>query len=289
MPFDNEKLIGLRRELTQTYTARDTILYALGVGAGIDADTPARLRYVCEQVAGRALRSLPTMSCVLAAPGFWQRETQFNIDWAKILHGEQSVMMHAPLPSEGKVHSELRVESIYDKGEGKGALLYSVRKLYAESGDLLATVRQGSFLRGNGGQGGRTDPTPKPHPVPNDRVPDISVPLPTRTEQALLYRLSGDYNPLHADPAAAAASGFSKPILHGLASYGVVGRALLMALCDDDGERLKRLDVRFSSPVFPGETIVTEIWREVPGKVSFRACVAERDVVVINNGYAEYE
>jgi acyl dehydratase len=290
MTLAYERLIGFRRELQQSYTVRDTILYALGAGAGIAADTPAKLSYVYEQVDGQPLQALPTMSCVLAAPGFWQREEQFGIDWRKVLHGEQSVTMHKPLPVEGEVHGELAIEAIYDKGEGKGALLYSVRELYdRKTGDLLATIRQSSFLRGNGGQGGLSEGAPKPHAVPTDRAADISVAMPTRPEQALIYRLSGDYNPLHADPAAAKASGFEGPILHGMASYGLVGRALLSALCDDDSARLKRLDVRFSTPVYPGETLVTEIWRDAPGKVSFLARVAERGVVAINNGYAEYE
>jgi acyl dehydratase len=290
MAFNYEKLVGFRREIEQDYTARDTILYALGIGAGIDADTPAKLRYVCEQIEGLPLQALPTMSCVLAAPGFWQREEQFAVDWRKVLHGEQSVTVHRPLPSEGSVHAVMTIEAIYDKGEGKGALVYSVRDLFDKStGDLLATVKQGSFLRGNGGQGGLTEGAPTPHPIPADRAADISIAMPTRPEQGLIYRLSGDYNPLHADPAAAKGSGFPGPILHGLASYGLVGRALLSAVCDDEATRLKRLDVRFSSPVFPGDTITTEIWREGPGKVSFRARVAERDTVVINNGYAEYE
>jgi acyl dehydratase len=290
MAFDYEQLTGLRREIEQTYTVRDTILYALGVGGGIEADRPARLRYVCEQVEGLPLQALPTMSCVLAAPGFWQREEQFGIDWRKVLHGEQSVIIHRPLPVEGDVRSVMSVEAIYDKGEGKGALLYSVRELFDKNtGELLATVRQGSFLRGNGGQGGLTQGAPKPHPIPSDRGADIAVAMPTRAEQGLIYRLSGDYNPLHADPAAAQASGFDGPILHGLASYGIVCRALASGLCGDDAARLKRVDVRFSSPVYPGDTITTEIWRDSAGLASFRARVAERDTVVINNGYAEYE
>jgi acyl dehydratase len=207
-----------------------------------------------------------------------------------VLHGEQSVTVHRPLPAEGTVRAVMTVEAIYDKGEGKGALLRSARDLFDKStGDLLATIRQGSFLRGNGGQGGLKEGAPVPHPIPSDRAPDIILPMPTRPEQGLIYRLSGDYNPLHADPAAAKASGFDGPILHGLASYGVVGRAVLDAVCDNDATRLKRLDVRFSSPVRPGDTITTEIWRDAPGKISFRARVAERDTVVINNGYAEYE
>jgi acyl dehydratase len=290
MAFDYEKLISFRRELRQAYTVRDTILYALGAGAGIDADTPARLRYVCEQVNGLPLQALPTLPCALAAPGFWQQEEQFGLDWRKIVQGEQSVVIHRPVPCEGEVHSVLTVDAIYDKGEGRGALLYTNRELIdAKTGDLLTTIRQGSFLRGNGGQGGLKEGAPVPHAVPADRPPDIVVSLPTRPEQALIYRLSGDYNPLHADIAAAKASGFGAPILHGMATYALTGRAIVAWLCDDDATRLRRLDVRFSSPVYPGETVVTEIWHEAEGKISFRARVAERDSVVINNGYAEYE
>ena len=286
MPFDFDKLINFKRELTQSYSTRDTILYALGVGAGIDADTPAKLRYVYEE----QLEALPTMSAVLAAPGFWQREPQFGITWQKILHGEQSVLVHRPLPAAADVAATIKVDAVYDKGVQKGAVVYTSRTLYDKStGDLLATVRQASFLRGNGGTGGLTEGAPKPHPMPEGRPADFSVTLATRPEQALIYRLSGDYNPLHADPAVAVQVGFKQPILHGLATYGVVGRALLGALCDDRGARLKRMDVRFSSPVYPGESITTEIWREGPGRASFRSLVAARETVVLNNGYAEYD
>lgn len=285
MAFAYDRLMAFTREIEQHYTVRDTILYALGTGAGIDAYTPAKLRYVYEA----RLQALPTMATVLAAPGFWQREEQFGIDWQKILHGEQSVTLHRPLPVEGVVASALKIDAIYDKGAGKGALLYSTRELYeTASGDHLATIRQGSFLRGNGGQGGLGDGAPKPHAIPAEREADASVALPTRPEQALIYRLSGDYNPLHADPAIAEVAGFAAPILHGLASYGLVGRAVLGLLCDDDGTRLKRLDVRFSGPVYPGETITTEVWKDGDGRASVQAKVAARDAVVLNNGYAEY-
>jgi acyl dehydratase len=286
MALDYDRVINLKREVAQSYAARDTILYALGVGAGIDADTPAKLRYVYEE----CLEALPTMSVVLAAPGFWHREPQFGIAWQKVLHGEQSVLMHRPLPVAGDVVSTLTVDAIYDKGPEKGALLYSSRTVYDQAtGDLLATIRQGSFLRGDGGAGGLIEGATKPHIMPEGRVADLTVTLPTRAEQALLYRLSGDYNPLHADPLVAAQAGFKQPILHGLATYGVVGRALLSALCDGDTARLKRMDVRFSSPVYPGESITTEIWREGAGRASFRSVVLARDTVVLNNGYAEYE
>jgi acyl dehydratase len=285
VPFDFDKVSSLRRELEQSYTVRDTILYALGVGAGIDAETPAKLRYVYED----GLKALPTLSTVMAAPGFWQQEPQFAIDWPKVLHGEQSVLIHKPMPIEGHVTAVLTVDSIYDKGEGRGALLYSTRKVYERSsGDLLATVRQGSFLRGNGGQGGLSSGAPKPHGLPTEREPDVTIVLQTRPEQALLYRLSGDYNPLHADPLVATRSGFRGPILHGLATYGVVCRALLEAVCGDDATRMTRIDVRFTSPVYPGDAITTDVWKEGDGTASFRARVAERDVLIINNGYAEY-
>jgi acyl dehydratase len=286
MPFDYDKLIKFKRELAQSYTARDTMLYALGVGAGIEADTAAALRYVYEE----HLEALPTMAVVLAAPGFWQREPQFGIDWQKILHGEQSVIMHRPLPVAGEVISTIQVDSIYDKGAGKGAVVYTSRALYGRAGgDLLATVRQASFLRGDGGAGGLTTGAPRPRAMPEGRLADLSITLATRPEQALIYRLSGDYNPLHADPTVAEQVGFKKPILHGLATYGVVGRALLVALCDGQSARLRRMDVRFSSPVYPGESVTTEIWREGAGRASFRSLVKARETLVLNNGYAEYE
>ena len=194
------------------------------------------------------------------------------------------------LAVDGEVVSVLTVDAIYDKGPHVGALLYATRELRERaSGALLATLRQGIILRGEGGSGGLTTGAPKPYPMPEGRPADLSITLPTRPEQALLYRLCGDYNPLHADPAIAAEAGFDRPILHGLASYGVVGRALLSALCENRAGRLKRLDARFTNPVYPGEEITTEIWRETKGRASFRALVTARDVVVINHGYAEYE
>jgi acyl dehydratase len=148
-------------------------------------------------------------------------------------------------------------------------------------------VRNSSFLRGDGGQGGSSEPQPKPRPLP-DRPADEVITLTTAANQAMIYRLSGDYNPLHIDPEVAKTGGFDRPILHGLATFGVAGRAVLAALCNNDSARLKRLDVRFASPVYPGETIRTEIWREGDGIASYRSSVVERDVVVLNNGYVEF-
>ncbi|EDP62567.1 MaoC-like dehydratase [alpha proteobacterium BAL199] len=282
MPIDHDKLMNWPfPDLEHRYTERDTILYALGVGCGHNPMDRTDLRFVYED----GLRVLPTMAVVLGYPGFWLKDPATGIDWRKVLHGEQGLILHRPLPTAATVIGKSRVTGIVDKGEGKGALMYSERDVVEQaSGDLLCTVTSTTFLRGEGGFGGPTGPSPAPHPVP-ERAPDQTVDLPTLPQAALIYRLSGDTNPLHADPEIAAQAGFPRPILHGLGTYGVAGRAVLRACCDDDPSRLKTLNVRFSAPVFPGETIRTELWRD-GAMVSFRCRVVERDVVVLNNGLA---
>jgi acyl dehydratase len=280
--FDPARLLALPPRVTvATHAERDVILYALGVGVGIDDPTGERtLRYAYE----RDLAVLPTMGTVLAWPGFWMMEPQYGIDWKRVLHAEESLEVHGPLPVRGEIRGELRVEDVYDKGADKGALVFTRRDLRnAASGRLLATERRTLFLRGDGGRGGKTGPTPPPHPMPS-RTPDLSVALPTRADQTLLYRLNGDLNPLHVDPAVARQSGYAGPILHGLCTYGVAGRALLAALCDDDASRFRRMDCRFSAVVEPGDTLATEIWREGDGVAAFRVRARERDTVVLNNG-----
>lgn len=286
MPLDYNKIMALPPiETVQELTVRDTILYALGVGVGAsDPTDPAELQYVYED----GLKALPTLAVVMAFPGFWLQRPEYGVTWQKVLHGEQSIEIHrSPLPVAGKFRGVTQIDQIYDKGADKGAVVLSSRRLYAESGEHVATARQASFLRGDGGFGGTSEGAPKPHPLP-DRAPDLTARAPTQISQALLYRLSGDYNPIHADPKVAKQGGFERPILHGLASYGVVGRALTKALCDDAPERVRRIDVRFSSPVYPGETFEIDMWREEAGKAAFRVRVVERDVVVLQNGYLEY-
>lgn len=287
MALDPEQLLSLPPwEVRQTYAARDTILYALGVGvAQQDPLAPSELGFVYEE----GLAALPTMAVVLAYPGFWQRDPKLGLDWRRILHGEQAITLHRPLPAAGRVRAEVRIDDVIDKGADKGAVLYWSREIFDdETGHRLATVRQTSFLRGDGGFGGRRDGGPSPHAAPA-REPDLHLTLPTRSDQALIYRLSGDYNPLHADPLVASAAGFERPILHGLCTYGIAGRALLRLLCEGRPERLRRLDARFSQPVFPGETIRVEAWREGQGRAAFRALAVERGVVVLSNGYAEHD
>lgn len=277
MPLDPQKLLTMSPIITrQVLTPRDTALYALGVGAD-------ELDFVFEE----RLKALPTMAVVLGYPGFIWRDPAMGVTWQKVLHGEQSTILHGALPVESEIIGETRIEALFDKGADKGAIALVTREIRDAAGTHLATSRATTFLRGDGGFGGSADGAPVPHALPNDREPDETVTLTTASNQALIYRLSGDLNPLHIDPDVATGAGFKGPILHGLATYGVVGRALLKARCSNDPARLKRMDVRFSSPVYPGETIATDIWDEGEGRIAFRSRVVERDLVVLTNGYAE--
>lgn len=271
------------RDIEQTLTRKDTMLYALGLGLGADPTDRDQLRFVYEE----GLLALPTMAVVMGYPGFWVKDPATGVDWKKVLHGEQGLQLHRPLPVEGRIVGRMRVDEIIDKGVQKGAFMYSTREVFdAATGDKLATLTQTTVMRGDGGFGGPNLPVPEPHAIP-DRSPDHTVRLPTLPQAALIYRLSGDFNPLHADPEIARTAGFPRPILHGLCTFGVAGHALLKQLCGYAPARLRRIDARFSSPVFPGETIVTEIWREQEGRYAFRCKAAERDLVVLNNGLCE--
>jgi acyl dehydratase len=254
------------------------MLYALSIGLGQDPMDAAQLDYVTE----KRLRAMPAMANVLGYAGFWLADPRTGVDAVKLVHGEQSMTIHATLPTEGMVIGKTRVTEIIDKGAGKGALLYSSRDIHDAGGKLLATIDGTTFLRADGGFGGPSGPVKAPHPLP-DRAPDAVLDLATRPEQALLYRLNGDMNPLHSDPELAGRAGFPRPILHGLCTFGVIAHALLKSLCAYDAEKFGRMDLRFTAPVFPGETIRTEIFHE-PGGAAFRARVVERDIIVANNG-----
>jgi acyl dehydratase len=267
------------------YTERDTMLYALAVGAAT-TNPPEDLQFVFE----KNLQALPTMAVVLAGGAFWMADPATGIDVTKMLHGEQFLKLHKPLPAAGTLIGRHRVNQIYDKGEGKGAVMFLSRDLYEKTTrELLAEVSMAVFLRGNGGFGGKAEGQPRPHSVPGDRAPDVSLDLITRPEQAALYRLAGaDPNPIHIDGKLAQRAGFERPILHGLCSYGVAGRAVLKLLCGNDPARLTRFNLRFASPVYPGETLRTEVWREGPGRAAFQVRVVERDQLVLSNGLAEF-
>jgi acyl dehydratase len=281
--FDPQALLARAPRVThQEYTRRDTILYALGVGVGLeDPADAAELRFVYE----RDLLALPTLAIVLAAPPFWFDDPGLGIDWKRLLNAGQELRLTCPLPVEGKVCTRLRIDAIWDKGREKGAIMESTRTLLDETGRELASIKQMHFLRGNGGFGGPPPPKVPDALPPADRSADRIVDLPTRPEQALIYRLSGDLNPLHIDPAVGRSAGFSRPILHGSCTFGIVGRAVLRAAADNDPARLRHFGARFSSPVYPGETIRTEVWRD-GAEIRFRARVLERDVVVLDRGVA---
>ena len=265
-------------EVRHRVTKRDTILYALSVGLGQDPLDTQQLDYVDHH---RPLKALPSMAVVLGYPGFWLGNPATGVDAVKLVHGEQSIDVLSDLPVEGEIIGRTKVTGLVDKGVGKGALLFSEKRLTdATTGKLLAVTRSTTFLRGDGGFGGPMGLVAAPHTMP-ERAPDVTIDLNTRPEQALLYRLNGDDNPLHADPALAAKAGFPRPILHGLCTFGVVGHALLRGLLDYDATKLRKMAARFTAPVFPGETIRTEIWHDG----SFRARVVERDVIVMNNGH----
>ncbi|XHO95141.1 MaoC/PaaZ C-terminal domain-containing protein [Azospirillum sp. A26] len=280
--IDAEKLLKTEiPEIRQSVSKRDAILYALSVGLGQDPLDERQLDFVDHH---RDLAAVPSMAVVLGHPGFWLGRDDSGVDPKSVLHGEQQIELLRPLPVDGQVIGRTRITGLIDKGAGGAALLLTEKRIVdAATDDLLAVTRSTTFLRGGGGFGGAPGPLPPVHAVP-ERAPDMIVDLATRPEQALLYRLNGDDNSLHADPAVALHAGFPRPILHGLCSFGVACHALLRALADYRPDRLRRMSLRFSAPVFPGETIRTEIWRDG----SFRARVVERDAVVLNNGFVEF-
>ena len=283
MTINYDKLIALKIPPSeQTYSEKDVILYALGVGLGHDPTDRAQLDFVYE----KNMKVLPTFAAVMGYAGFWTRDLDTGIDWVLIVNGEQGFTLHAPLKPRGTMVGHTRILDVVDKGAGKGALIYTERKISdKQSGTLVATVTQTTFARGDGGFGGPPRPSPPVHQIP-ERAPDMVCELGTRPEAALIYRLTADLNPLHADLDVAKAAGYPRPIYHGLGTFGVVGHAILKSVCDYDPTRVTAMSGRFSAPVFPGETIRTEIWRD-GNVVSFRALVPERNIVAMSNGRAE--
>lgn len=281
MPTTYAKLMELEfPDVHAKFTKRDTMFYALSLGLGANPINPEDLNFVYEQ----DLQALPMMSVVLAHPGFWPRDLNTGLDWVKIVHGGQRLTMHQPLPTEAEVIGRSKISEIYDKGEGKGALIVLERTLIDKHTQTrYCTMQQSVFCRGDGGIGGDASPPP-PAAVPN-RPPDLFFDQQMLPQTALLYRLNGDMNPLHADPAVAAKAGFKQPILQGLATFGVAGVALIKTLCKGSAEKLVGMNVRFTAPVYPGETLRTEIWNE-GNKAYFRVSVPSHGITVIDNGEA---
>ncbi|HEX2816761.1 MAG TPA: MaoC/PaaZ C-terminal domain-containing protein [Phenylobacterium sp.] len=274
---------------TFTYGDKDVMLYALGVGMGRDPMDETELAFVYE----KGLKVIPTAATVLSSAGGRPARGADQVDqkpghrpsvinFLMVVHGEQKVELHKPLPTSGAFTAQGRTIGAYDKGKDKGAVIINETVWTDEKGEKVATLTGSTFARGDGGFGGPSEGQPEPHEIPG-RKADLSVDIATREDQALLYRLNGDRNPLHSDPESAKRSGFPRPILHGLCTYGITCRAVLQAITGFDPDQILSHQARFSAPVFPGDTITVDLWKDGP-VISFEARVKERGVTVIKNG-----
>ena len=272
MPID-PNVVGRKLESsTKEWGQDDVILYALGVG-----ETSLPFAYESE------LKVLPTFAVIPAFPAMFAMATGVQVNPVMVLHGEQRIELSGPIPVSASSVSTPVVKAVYDKG--KAAVIVVEVETRDDKGKLLFKNTFTSFARGEGGFGGDRGPS-GPRNVPPERKPDAVVETPTLPWQALLYRLSGDKNPLHADPAFAQMAGYERPILHGLCSFGIAGRAVLHSFCDGDPAKLKDFETRFAGVVYPGETIVTEMWREGASRVILQARTKERGEIALSSAAA---
>ena len=278
MAIDYEKIMSLETKNQEfSYSDRETMLYGLGIGFGKDPLNDEELKFVYE----RDLKTVPSMATVVSWGAGNMRES--GINYLLVLHGEQRLKMHEPLPHSADILVDSSVKGVFDKGKEKGALIITETDIkLKENENLLCTLSSTTFARGDGGFGGPSDGAPEPHLIP-ERKSDDEFSADTEPNQALIYRLSGDRNPLHSDPEIAKAAGFDVPILHGLCTYGTACRTIISNVCDYDSKLIEEFNVRFSSPVYPGEKISTEIWKD-DNVISFRCWVRDRNVMVLNNG-----
>lgn len=279
MPLDYDQLMASAVEdLPLRYRDTQTMLYAQTVGFGWDPLDPKELPFVYEQGAG--LRSVPTMASVLVPDMF---PPDLGWDFDQVLHAEQRLQIHRALPVSADLLVTKRVTDAFDRGPRRGAmLLFEAVGRMAADDTVVFTMGTTVIARGDGGFGGKPGSGPAPHRAPR-RDPDMSCESRTRIDQALLFRLNGDRNPLHADPGVAARAGFDRPILHGLCTYGIACRAIMKTILDYDDTLIREFDARFSAPVIPGDTIRTDMWQD-GNIVSFRCTAVERDVIVLRNG-----
>ena len=268
-------------EARQTFGPLDAVRYALSIGLGRDPLDAWQLQFADDH---KGPRIVPSFCSVLGHPGFWLADPRTTVDAGRVVHAEQGFSLNKPIPSAGTVVGQTRIVDIVDKGAAKGALLYLEKTLSdADTGAVIATDTRTIMLRGDGGYDGPSG-APRPAPEEPDGDPDRTVAVATRPEQALLYRLNGDPNPLHLDPVVAQKAGFERPILHGLCTFGIACHAILRAFAADDPGSLQGISARFSAPVFPGETVEVEMWESG----AFRARAVERDVLVLRNGLATF-
>ncbi len=268
----------------RSWDSKECLLYALGVGAGMDDPTGAELEFTTENTHGVVQRVLPSMAVVLPAGGL-DIGALGTPDLTKMLHGSQGFTLHREIPTQGRLRTTGTITGIWDKGAAAVVDMESHTTL-ADSGEALFTNRSSLFFRGEGGWGGERGPSASKQGAP-EREPDVAITYTTRSDQALLYRLNGDRNPLHSDPNFAARGGFPKPILHGLCTYGFTGRALLHGLCGGDPARFSSMDARFASPVFPGESLTVRIWNVADGEAFFQT-YASGDRLVLDGGRCHF-
>lgn len=281
MPIDYAQLMALKATgQTYAWTDREVMLYAYGIGMGADPMDANELAFVNEAAfTPRALKVVPTFASVAAwgaGPG------EMNLNRLLVVDGERDITFHRPLPVVANITADSSVLDVFDKGRDKGAVIRHQTVLRDGGGGPLATLIASRFARGDGGFGGPSQGQPEPHNVPS-RAPDRSVDIATRPDQALIYRLCGDRNPLHSDPEFAARAGFARPILHGMCTYGITCRAVLQTYADYDPAAFRRHAVRFSAPVYPGDTVTVDLWKD-GDIVSFEARIKARDVTVIKSG-----
>ncbi len=280
MPINYDEIMSLKSENIEiSYTDKDSILYGLGVGLGNDPMNMDELKYVYEngQIA------LPSMATNFQYHSSLLMSAKLN--FVMVVHGEQKLSIINPIPVSGDFLADMKVISCFDKGASKGAIIDVETSVKLKSdGTEICKLVSTTFARGDGGFGGPESP-PQEIFEP-EGTPDMVNEITTKPDQALIFRLSGDYNPLHSDPNFAKAAGFPKPILHGLCTYGVACRSIVKTACDNDVKKLKSFNCRFSSPVFPGETIVTEMWKNA-NIINFQSKVKERDKIILKNGVSE--
>jgi acyl dehydratase len=282
MPMNLDAVGAVSEPGRSSWTSKDALLYALGVGAGQTDPTGFELEFTTENSQNVQQRVLPTLPVVVAMGGGAGLPSWGDFDFRMLLHGEQGVTVHGPIPPDGEVETVSRIVGIYDKGKAAVIRLEN-NATYVDSGKPAFSTRFAAFIRGEGGFGeSRGDEIPDPPKAP-ERAPDHETSYATRTDQALLYRLNGDRNPLHSDPEIAKFAGFERPILHGLCTYGFTGRALLHTLCGSDVAKFKSMDARFSKPVMPGDTLTVKMWVDSPGNAIFQT-VNQDGVVVIDGG-----
>jgi acyl dehydratase len=277
MPINPAAVGDVGAPVERSWTSTDCLLYAVAVGAGAD-DPLTELAFTTENTKDVEQQVLPTFGVLLGSGGNNALQNIGSFNPAMLVHTGQSVQLHRPIPVAGTVRSTGRVAGVEDKGSG-ALITTESESVDAATGEPMFTTRSSIFIRGEGGFGGERTPTVRHDPP--DRAPDHEVTSTTRPGQALLYRLCGDRNPLHSDPAFAAAGGFDRPILHGLCTYGFTGRALLQALCDGDPARFGSMEGRFSRPVMPGDTLTVSMWLDDDGgAATFRTATADGTVVI---------